>query len=324
MYSGLCLVVVVSEKDVGLTRARTMEHPTTTSLRKGWRMRRLRLTPAQPTRNLALPMRLHAERSKLRGTNVAQSIQIPLFAAAAALLVLSVLPLDASARTAKERRCLAAASDVLGRTVRPSEFNVITGTSGRDRFTATARRDLICGFRGRDMVRQEPGLQRGDVFIGGPGRDQVLGMWGGRFIGGDGADRAGGIRGGSFVGGEGDDTVFYMGGGVFRGGPGDDRVSDPRDPVGLERDGRFYGGRGEDFAWMGGARALFKGGPGADTAQIQSGTFHGGTGDDRVDILRGDDSTFDGGKDDDSVSEYEAGRLIRVESCTAALGYACP
>jgi hypothetical protein len=115
-----------------------------------------------------------------------------------------------------------------------------------------------------------------------------------------------------------------MGGGVFRGGPGDDRVSDPREPVGLERDGRFYGGPGEDYAYMWGGRALFKGGPGADTADIERGTFHGGTGDDSAGIMRGDDSTFDGGKDDDDVEEYEAGTLIRVESCTAALGYACP
>jgi len=239
-------------------------------------------------------------------------------------LLVAAIPQAVDAGQTRRERCLRVASKTVGHQIKARDYNIVLGTAADDSFKTTKDKDLICGFTGRDMVRQEPGLRRGDIFIGGPGRDKVLVMGGGRFIGGDGADRAGGIIGGSFIGGAGDDTVFYVGGGVFRGGPGDDTVADPHEPIGLERDGRFYGGRGEDYAFIWGARALFKGGPGADTAQIQSGTFHGGTGDDNVDILRGDDSTFDGGKDVDAVAEYEAGTLIHVESCTAALGYACP
>jgi Ca2+-binding RTX toxin-like protein len=106
-------------------------------------------------------------------------------------------------------RCVAEAAraGLLGRDLNPVQVNVVAGTAGDDDFTSrvTGRRDVLCGFGGRDSILA---LSEGDVFLGGPGNDHVVLL----------------LNLGTLIGGEGDDAVEFMANGTFNGGPGVDVV----------------------------------------------------------------------------------------------------
>lgn len=216
----------------------------------------------------------------------------------------------------KRQRCLAAASSLLGHTVRGKDYRLVLGTAKSDRFVASARPDLMCGFKGNDRVRASgPPLKKGDIFVGGSGRDRVPRLKGGTFFGGGHDDTVVSLKRGTFVGSSGTDVVENMHAGTFLGGADFDWVT-------RLHGGTFDAGPGEDEVdrVFGGT---FVGGPGADAVNTQrGGRFEGGEGEEILAVMRG--GLFDGGPDHDLVWNYYAGLLIDIEKCRPAPELACP
>jgi Ca2+-binding RTX toxin-like protein len=104
---------------------------------------------------------------------------------------------------------------------KPSDYTFIGGTEGIDNtFQTTAGPDVLCGFGGNDSIVS---IDAGDIFLGGPGDDEVQ-FNSGTFYGGEGNDKVFfNTLGGTFNGGEGNDFV-QINDGTFNGGPGDDTV----------------------------------------------------------------------------------------------------
>ena len=140
--------------------------------------------------------------------------------AALALCLALALGAAAPAMAADDARgrCVseAARAGLIGRDSNPSNTNFVAGTEGDDYFfdgLATAGRDVLCGFGGGDVVGT---LGEGDIFLGGPGVDDVAILEGGTFLGGAGSDFVGLQRGGTFNGGAGEDAVIIeQTGGTF-------------------------------------------------------------------------------------------------------------
>ena len=228
-----------------------------------------------------------------------------LVTAIAALLV-ATLPQAAEAAPTKRQRCITAAERALGHDIRASDYRIVLGSGAYSETLWTSpRKDLICGFGGREIVKGIIGS--GDIFISGAGSSRVQRQQGGLVIGSDGDNAVTYMSGGRFYGHVGFDSVDDMHGGVFRGGPGVDlvvRMHDGRfagghglDSVEKQHGGVFLGERGQDMVFnkYGGR---FKGGPQSDTVerQMSGGVFNGGSGTDKV-------------------KGYEAGTLFSVELC---------
>jgi hypothetical protein len=232
---------------------------------------------------------------------------VVIFAATLAAVLLAAAPQAAVALDQKQERCLAKAARAVGHAIDRADYAIQLGTSGRDRFSATAEQDLICGFGGSDSVKPgTPPLALGDIFIGGPGYDVVKRLDGGIVIGGRGSDRVKRQVSGRFDGGRGKDFVRLLRGGTFRGEGSHDSI------FGME-EGTFIGGGGPDevFQMLDGD---FDGGAGRDlVVQMFDGVFDGGAGSDQV--LEMIDGVFDGGTGTDAVIFYEGGTLISVEEC---------
>lgn len=255
-------------------------------------------------------MALRAARAASRRSAIAIGI--------VAALAAGLLAVDGTLAASKRERCLAAASELLGSRVRGKDYRLVLGSGRDDRLRASARPDLICGFGGHDrLVARGPALRKGDIFVGGPGRDRVQRLKGGRFAGGDHDDTVLLLLKGSFEGGAGVDVVEDMRGGTFVGGGGS------FDWVTRQSGGLFDGGPGEDEVerLSGGT---FAAGEGQDVVNTQSGgSFEGGEGDEVLARMR--DGLYDGGPGDDLVWEYHAGALIDVEECREASEEAvCP
>ncbi|MBW6399673.1 hypothetical protein KPL78_17570 [Roseomonas sp. HJA6] len=183
-------------------------------------------------------------------------------------------------------------------------FRVLVGTAAGDTLVAEAGGQEVFGLGGHDRLT---GLNGDDRLLGGDGADTLLGgggadqLWGGVgddwTDGGDGNDEI-------FVEGPGAEEVDGLfGRNTVLGGAGDDSLwgSDGRDSIdGGDGADRLYGGVGADTLRGGAGADTITGGDGADL-------ISGGTGADSIDAGSGDDTVdydptdafVDGGEDFD-------------------------
>jgi hypothetical protein len=216
---------------------------------------------------------------------------------AVALMVVAAMALSGVAQAASPSDiCREKAESLTGKNL--AGYFFVVDTADSNTFSPTkGRAEVFCGFDGGDHISH---LNEDDIFIGGPGRDQVDGNNNGAFYGGAGNDYVG-VNTGTFYGGAGDDEVggtFNYG--TFNGGADRDIVDD-------FNNGTFNGGDGDDQAWFN--EGTFNGGKGPDKVlyngfNTYDATYHGGDGNDYVDQNTG---TFDGGDGDDSVQVNSLG-----------------
>ncbi len=142
-------------------------------------------------------------------------------------------------------------------------------------------------------------VEPGDVIIGGPRGDELVGGHGDDVIYGRGGDD-------EISGGQGDDTLYgEKGDDTLEGGQGDDTLYGGQgDDIlrGDQGDDTLYGGKGEDTLYGGQGDDVLHGDAGKDTLYGDQGddTLYGGKGDDTLYGDQGDDTLY-GGKGDDRL-----------------------
>ena len=125
----------------------------------------------------------------------------------AAMALSGVAQANPITNTKADKECFLEAVRTLQPGFKPSDYTFHGGTEGNDDFTAvkTNGPDVFCGLGGDDEILD---LDTGDIFLGGPGNEQVTNNIG------------------TFYGEAGDDTVESNGPfGTFNGGEGNDSVT---------------------------------------------------------------------------------------------------
>jgi hypothetical protein len=172
---------------------------------------------------------------------------------AVALMVVAAMALSGVAQAASPSDiCREKAESLTGKNL--AGYTFVVGTEDSNTFSPTkGRAEVFCGFDGGDHISH---LNEDDIFIGGPGRDEVDGNNNGTFYGGAGEDEVYDNNNGTFYGGDDRDYVDQNTG-TFDGGDGDDSVQ--VNSLG----GTFFGGLSNDYVdkmFSG----VFDGGPGWD------------------------------------------------------------